>query len=111
MAPEYNHSIPGVLKNALDYHLINWKHKPVGLVGFGFASSGARAVEHLRQITGALGMIDVQSHLLISMNDDKDATGHIKPRNFHMKPLQTMLDEIDYFVRLQQTNLEVQSLP
>jgi hypothetical protein len=28
-----------------------------------------------------------------------------------MKPLQTMLDEIDYFVRLQQTNLEVQSLP
>jgi hypothetical protein len=68
-------------------------------------------VEHLRQIAGALGMVDVQSHLLISMNDDKDATGHIQPRHFHIKPLQTLLDEIDYFVRLQQTNAEVQPLP
>ena len=39
---EYNHSIPGVLKNALDYLYTEWNNKAVGFVSYGGAG-GARA--------------------------------------------------------------------
>jgi NADPH-dependent FMN reductase len=44
---EYNHGPPAVLKNALDYAMKEWKHKPVSYVGYGGVGA-ARAIEHLR---------------------------------------------------------------
>ena len=44
---EYNHGPPPVLKNALDYAMKEWKHKPVSYVGYGGVGA-ARAIEHLR---------------------------------------------------------------
>src|ERR1700683_1750193 len=32
---EYNHGIPAVLKNALDYAYTEWNKKPAGFVGYG----------------------------------------------------------------------------
>lgn len=56
VTPEYNRSIPGVLKNALDYIAYELDRKPVGIVAHG-ATSGAQAVSHLRGIiSGALGV-------------------------------------------------------
>ncbi|MDB5460036.1 MAG: reductase, partial [Caulobacteraceae bacterium] len=46
---EYNHSITGVLKNALDYLYSEIHRKPATFVGYGGAGA-ARAVEHLRNI-------------------------------------------------------------
>jgi len=46
---EYNHSIPAVLKNALDYLHSEIHRKPASFVGYGGAGA-ARAVEHLRNI-------------------------------------------------------------
>ncbi|HEY0469098.1 MAG TPA: NAD(P)H-dependent oxidoreductase [Polyangiaceae bacterium] len=46
---EYNHSLSGVLKNALDYLGSETQRKPATFVGYG-AAGGARAVEHLRGI-------------------------------------------------------------
>jgi len=46
---EYNHSIPGVLKNALDYLYKELNDKVAGFVSYGSAG-GARAVEHLRGV-------------------------------------------------------------
>jgi len=49
VTPEYNHSIPAVLKNALDYAYPEWNRKPAACVGYG--SVGAtRAIEQLRLI-------------------------------------------------------------
>ena len=49
VTPEYNHSIPGVLKNAIDY--IGWElnRKPAAIVSHG-AAGGARAAMHLNEI-------------------------------------------------------------
>jgi NAD(P)H-dependent FMN reductase len=47
VTPEYNHSVPGVLKNAIDYLYAEWNDKAVGFVSYGGAG-GVRAVEHLR---------------------------------------------------------------
>jgi NAD(P)H-dependent FMN reductase len=46
---EYNHSIPAVLKNALDYLYAEIHRKPATFVGYG-GTGAARAVEHLRNI-------------------------------------------------------------
>src|SRR3990167_5251674 len=47
--PEYNRSIPGVLKNALDWVYPEWNKKVAGFVGYG-SVGGARAIEHARTI-------------------------------------------------------------
>lgn len=46
---EYNHSITGVLKNALDHLYPEMQRKPAAFVGYG-GVGGARAVQHLRHI-------------------------------------------------------------
>ncbi len=47
---EYNHSVTGVLKNALDYLYTEVQRKPASFVGYG-GTGGARAVEHLRKLS------------------------------------------------------------
>src|SRR4051812_1206618 len=49
VTPEYNHSIPGVLKNAIDY--IDWQfnRKPSAIVSHGTVG-GARAAMHLKEV-------------------------------------------------------------
>jgi NAD(P)H-dependent FMN reductase len=46
---EYNRSISGVLKNALDHTYAEFNRKPATFVAYG-GTGGARAVEHLRLI-------------------------------------------------------------
>ncbi len=50
LTPEYNHSFPSALKNAIDWHHVEWARKPVALIGYGAGSGGIRAVEHLRTV-------------------------------------------------------------
>lgn len=65
---EYNHSISGSLKNALDQAYVEWIHKP--MTAFGYGSMGAaRAVEHLRNIAVELQMTPVRSALHLGAAD------------------------------------------
>lgn len=57
---EYNHSITGVLKNALDQAYKEWEHKPFTAIGYGGVGA-ARAVEHLRGIGSELQMVSTRS--------------------------------------------------
>jgi len=60
VTPEYNRSIPGVLKNALDhgsrpYGKSVWAGKPAGIVGVSPGAAGtAMAQQHLRNILSAV---------------------------------------------------------
>jgi chromate reductase, NAD(P)H dehydrogenase (quinone) len=62
VTPEYNYSIPGVLKNAIDwasrpYGDNAWDGKPVALMGASLGFTGtARAQYHLRQVFVYLNM-------------------------------------------------------
>lgn len=59
VTPEYNHSFPATLKNAIDYLHNEWHHKPVGFVSYGGISGGIRAVESLIPVVTALRMTPV----------------------------------------------------
>ncbi len=57
---EYNRSVTGALKNALDQAYKEWNHKPMGAFGYG-SMGGARAVEHLRSISIELQMVPLRN--------------------------------------------------
>jgi len=56
VVPEYNHSYNAATKNALDFRNEEWRHKPVGFVGYGGIAAGARAILALTPVVVALGM-------------------------------------------------------
>lgn len=60
LTAEYNHSIPGVLKNALDQAYKEWNHKPIAAMGYGGVGA-ARAIEHLRGIAVELQMVPTRN--------------------------------------------------
>jgi NAD(P)H-dependent FMN reductase len=65
---EYNHSITGALKNALDQAFKEWNRKPFTAIAYGGAG-GARALEHLRGIGTELQMVSTRSAVHISGSD------------------------------------------
>ncbi len=61
---EYNRSITGALKNALDQAYNEWNRKPMGILSYG-SVGGTRAAEHLRTIAVELQMVPVRSTVAI----------------------------------------------
>src|SRR5689334_19867177 len=49
LTAEYNHGYPAVLKNAMDWTFVEWRHKPITFVAWGNVG-GARAIEQLRAV-------------------------------------------------------------
>jgi chromate reductase, NAD(P)H dehydrogenase (quinone) len=77
VTPEYNRSIPGVLKNAIDhasrpYGQSAFKGKPAGVVGVSPGAIGtAVAQQHLRTILAALDMPTLgQPEVFVQAKDD-----------------------------------------
>ena len=83
--PEYNYSIPGVLKNAIDwasrpYGDNAFQDKPVGVMGASIGMLGtARAQYHLRQSFVFLNMIPMnQPEVMVAFAEEKvDSNGRL----------------------------------
>jgi NAD(P)H-dependent FMN reductase len=64
VTPEYNNGYPGVLKNALDYLLPEYKRKPVGIVTVSAGDfGGVNCLAQLRHIFLHMGAIPVPARL------------------------------------------------
>jgi chromate reductase len=105
ITPEYNRSIPGVLKNAIDhasrpYGQSAWAGKPAGVLGVSIGAIGtALAQQHLRAILAYLDVPTLgQPEVFLQQTDELfDATGNIGPgsRSF----LQAWMDRYTDWVR------------
>lgn len=65
---EYNHSVTGPLKNAVDQAYTAWAHKPMAAIAYG-SMGGARALEHLRLIAVELQMVPTRNAVHIGGGD------------------------------------------
>ncbi|MCM3721741.1 NADPH-dependent FMN reductase [Solibacillus isronensis] len=90
---EYNHSITGALKNALDYLRDEWNNKAAGIVSYG-SVGGARAAEHLRGILGELLVADVRVHPALSLFTDFENGTTFKPKDVQADSVNQMLDQV-----------------
>jgi NAD(P)H-dependent FMN reductase len=93
VTPEYNHGIPGALKNAIDYLYREWNNKAAGFVSYG-AAGGTRAVEHLRLIMAELQVATVRAQVPLSLFTDFESFSVCKPEPRRSAELQTMLDQL-----------------
>ncbi|MFM1652870.1 NADPH-dependent FMN reductase [Brevibacillus sp. B_LB10_24] len=89
---EYNHSITGALKNALDSARDEWNNKAAGIVSYG-STGGARAAEHLRGILGELLVADVRVHPTLSLFTDFEDFKTCKPADLHIRNVNAILDQ------------------
>src|SRR5690606_6849376 len=93
VTPEYNRSIPGALKNVIDFLYAEWNDKAAAFVGYG-ATGGVRAVEQLRLITSVLKIADVRTQVELSLSRDFQDFDVLAPAHHHTKLVTTMLDEL-----------------
>lgn len=80
VTPEYNHSIPGVLKNAFDY--IDWQvqRKPSAIVSHGTVG-GARAAMHLKEILSEAHTVPLQNFVAFTgLGDGITDDGELSPQ-------------------------------
>jgi chromate reductase len=85
VTPEYNYSVPGVLKNAIDwasrpYGDSAWNGKPAAIMGASVGTIGtARAQYHLRQMMVFLNMFPInQPEVMIGNASERfDAAGNL----------------------------------
>lgn len=91
---EYQHGIPGGLKNALDYLHDEWHNKVVGFVSYGSAG-GVRAVEHLRLVFAELEVATVRAQVFFSLLTDFENLHTFKPpAEAKVQQLNRLLDQL-----------------
>ncbi len=90
---EYNHGIPGALKNAIDFLFREWNHKAAGFVSYGNAG-GARAVEQLRLVMAELRVADVRSQVLLSLFTDFENYTAFTPAPSREAEVNRMIDDV-----------------
>lgn len=93
VTPEYNHSVPGAFKNAVDYLNHEWRDKAIGFIGYGSAGA-TRAIEHWRGIAGELHLADVRESLLLYLGTDFENYHDFKPTDAHAEQLLNVLKEV-----------------
>ena len=98
VTPEYNHSIPAALKNAVDFLFHEWNDKAATVVGYG-AQGGVRAIEHLRGILAEVKIATTRAHVALSLHDDfrfedPTRTGEFLPRPHQAAELTEAFGEV-----------------
>jgi NAD(P)H-dependent FMN reductase len=92
VTPEYNCSMPGSLKTAIDFLYAEWAGKSAGFVSYGI-DGGVRAVEHLRAVTAAIGITGALHQVALTLRDDFTA-GVLRPRPHQEAALIAVLEEV-----------------
>lgn len=94
VTPEYNHAVPGALKNAVDSLGPEWQNKMVAYVGYG-SVGGVRAIEQWRQVFGNFSTESLRTEVNLSLFADfKDMT-EFAPTDQNVQQLQTLIEDLE----------------
>lgn len=99
LTPEYNHSYPASLKNAIDWHSAEWQAKPVGFVSYGGISGGLRAVEHLRGVFAELHAVTIRETVSFAMAGNLFENGELKDPQAPNAAAKALLDQLIWWGR------------
>lgn len=99
VSPEYHGSIPGVLKNALDYLRGEWERKPVGIVtvssgGFG----GVQVHNHLQLLFLRLKAVPVAAIAVSNVEASFDEDGVAREKRYETGFVR-FLDTLSWYAR------------
>ena len=100
VTPEYNHGVPGALKNAFDSLGNEWADKAVAFVSYG-AEGGVRAVEHWRQIVANFHMYGVRQQISMSLFSEFGPEG-VQPAERRADEIATLFDQLEAATRRRQ---------
>jgi NAD(P)H-dependent FMN reductase len=102
ITPEYNHSVPAVLKNAVDSVFLSFafRNKPLLAVGYSGGVAGAiRAIEHLAQIAVEAEMVPLRTSTVFPQVTEAFDAGHpINP--LAEVSLRTGLDDLEWWAEV-----------
>ena len=90
---EYNHGIPGALKNAVDFLFAEWNNKAAGFVSYGSAG-GARAAEQLRLVLAEVQIATVRNQVMLNLFTDFENFSTFKPHPRHEDSVNNLLDQL-----------------
>jgi NAD(P)H-dependent FMN reductase len=95
VTPEYNHSFPASIKNALDYLYKEWNYKPMAFVSYGGVAAGTRSLQLLKPIITALKMMPVTASVNIPFFSKYiDSNGKFNADESLLKSATVMLKEL-----------------
>jgi len=102
VTPEYNHSIPAVLKNAFDYMTWEMQRKPAAIVSHGTVG-GARAAMHLKEIISEGQAVPISKFVAFhgmseGLDDDGNLSDALKQNPYGPQAqLQGMLEDLVWY--------------
>lgn len=100
VTPEYNHSFPGTLKNAIDLAREEWFAKPIAFVSYGGLAGGLRAVEHLRLVFAELHATTIRETVSFhNAHSSFDAEGHPRDKQGSQEAAAKMLRQLSWWAR------------
>ncbi|MEO3793400.1 NAD(P)H-dependent oxidoreductase [Nonomuraea sp. B10E15] len=101
VTPEYNHSDPAALKNAIDWHNEQFHAKPVAFVSYGGISGGLRAVEHLRAVFAELHAVTTRDTISFHRAwECFDGNGQPKDPEGPAMAAETLLDQVSWWAQV-----------
>lgn len=100
VTPEYNHSIPGELKNAIDSVFVSFafRNKPMAAVGYSAGvGGGIRAIEHLAQIAIEVEAAPLRGTVVLPFVDKAFSADGIPADPATEVSMQILLDDLAWW--------------
>lgn len=99
VSPEYNGSMPGVLKNALDYIYGEWERKPVGIVTLSVgAFGGVQVHNHLQLLFLRLKALPVAHMAVTTVGRSFDDDGEPREERYE-KAFSRFIETLEWYTK------------